>query len=117
MDVCRKFLQMGRTRSMRYALRPGGKKYEQDEHGDKVEMKRTGKVYDQSKLEGAKTFTQYEHMCWDDEAYRRLWVEWGGNESACKSSAPVGDNHDEVQAEEIEAPPAKRTRRSTRATK
>lgn len=28
MDITRKFIQMGRTRSLRYALRKGGKKYE-----------------------------------------------------------------------------------------
>lgn len=27
MDTARKFIQMGRTRSLRYALRPGGRKY------------------------------------------------------------------------------------------
>jgi hypothetical protein len=29
MDMARKFIQMGRTRSLRYALRKGGRKYEQ----------------------------------------------------------------------------------------
>lgn len=117
MDVCRKFLQMGRTRSMRYALRPGGKKYDKDEDGNKVEMKRTGEVHDEEKLEGAKIFTRYEKRCWEDEVYRRLWVEWGGNETACRSSAPQasqskGGEEEAEQVEEVEGPPAKRTRSS-----
>jgi hypothetical protein len=36
MDTARKFIQMGRTRSLRYALRPGGRKYARitDSDGD-----------------------------------------------------------------------------------
>ena len=73
MDICRKFLQMGRTRSLRYALRPGGRKYTEGE-----EMPRTGKIYDQGKLDGAETFKRYEHNCWHDPVYWRSWQDWGG---------------------------------------
>ena len=97
MDVARKFIQMGRTRSLRYALRKGGKKYEQpsdnadldlDEDDDatyqikratgerlKV-IPRTGEVYDQGKLNGAGIFRLYENHCWADEVYVELWDEW-----------------------------------------
>lgn len=108
---------MGRTRSLRYALRPSGRKYiihslikshvssesdGEDDDGDdddngggggsngspsprrirrgsRTEMKRTGQVYDQSKLDGAAVFKQYEGMCWDDQLYRAAWARWGGS--------------------------------------
>lgn len=83
MDIARKFIQMGRTRSLRYALRPGGKKYKtkkgsNDDGGGRVQMKRTGEVYDEEKLKGASVFEDYERKCWADEVYLRLWSEWGG---------------------------------------
>lgn len=89
MDISRKFLQMGRTRSLRYALRPGGRKYgpvptetpgpskhRRDGTAVGEEMKRTGKVYDQGKLDGAGIFEGYEKRCWADEVYTRMWDEW-----------------------------------------
>jgi len=80
MDTCRKFLQMGRTRSMRYALRPGGKKYTKTDNGEggRVEMPRDGTVYDQGKLDGARVFGSFEQRCWRVEGYRRGWVAYGG---------------------------------------
>lgn len=80
MDTCRKFLQMGRTRSMRYALRPGGKKYTKtdDDEGGRVEMLRDGTVYDQGKLDGARVFGSFEQRCWRVEGYRRGWAAYGG---------------------------------------
>lgn len=43
MDITRKFIQMGRTRSLRYALRKGGRKYEPPpvEEDKKGKRKRT----------------------------------------------------------------------------
>ncbi|WWC89987.1 uncharacterized protein L201_004917 [Kwoniella dendrophila CBS 6074] len=73
MDICRKFIQMGRTRSLRYALRPGGRKY--DEKTGK-ENKRTGKVYDQSKLDGANIYESWLDKCWNDEQYKKAWENW-----------------------------------------
>lgn len=74
MDVTRKFIQMGRTRSLRYALRPGGRKY------DKLtgeEMKRTGKVADEGKLKGAKIFEACLKKIEEDEVYAKAKKEWG----------------------------------------
>jgi hypothetical protein len=80
-DTARKFLQMGRTRSLRYALRPGGKKYEANaETGEKQEMKRTGKVYDQGKLTGAGVFEEVLKRCWQDAWYADKFERWKGGE-------------------------------------
>ncbi|KAK8869765.1 hypothetical protein IAR55_000333 [Kwoniella newhampshirensis] len=73
MDITRKFLQMGRTRSLRYALRPGGRKYSAST-GE--EMARTGKVYDEEKRKGAGVFEGYLDRCWRDEVYQEAYDEW-----------------------------------------
>ena len=78
--MCRKFIQMGRTRSLRYALRPGGKKYEKDENGNKVEIPRTVEVHDEGKMAGARVYQDYEERIWSDKTYRRLWAKFGGKE-------------------------------------
>jgi hypothetical protein len=46
MDMARKFIQMGRTRSLRYALRKGGRKYEQPSSGSESKQERKGKGKD-----------------------------------------------------------------------
>lgn len=96
--MCRKFIQMGRTRSLRYALRKGGRKYEhpstegngkgkgkataevssekEDHEKRGKEIPRTGEVYDQGKLEGANIFEGYLDRCWDDEVYSKAWTDW-----------------------------------------
>jgi hypothetical protein len=98
MDITRKFIQMGRTRSLRYALRKGGRKYEPLESDSKIkgkekgrrktkeeedeerklktEIPRTGEVYDQEKLNGANVFEEYLAKCWESEEYSKAWEEW-----------------------------------------
>jgi hypothetical protein len=72
---------MGRTRSLRYALRPGGKKYEVDpDTGEKTAMERTGKVYDQGKLDGAGVFEKVLKRCWEDEWYQDKFRRWKAGE-------------------------------------
>ncbi|OCF41313.1 hypothetical protein I317_04884 [Kwoniella heveanensis CBS 569] len=73
MDICRKFIQMGRTRSLRYALRKGGRKYDPSTG---KEQARTGKVYDQDKLDGANVYESWLDKCWADEEYSRAWEGW-----------------------------------------
>ena len=123
MDVARKFIQMGRTRSLRYALRKGGKKYEpsksinpsaaakdegKDEDGTyqvkratgerlKV-IPRTGKVYDEEKLRGAEIFRSYEGRCWDDEVYKAAFDDWKSRHGATKK-AQVKDKGEDVKLE------------------
>ena len=98
MDITRKFIQMGRTRSLRYALRKGGRKYEptstseselkgkgggkgkseegEEDRGTKTEIPRTGEIYDQGKLDGANVFEGYLDKCWGCEEYSNAWEEW-----------------------------------------
>ncbi|ORY27188.1 hypothetical protein BCR39DRAFT_448156, partial [Naematelia encephala] len=66
MDISRKFIQMGRTRSLRYALRRSGRKY--DPSSGK-EMERTGEVYDVEKSKGARVFETVLERCWSDIIY------------------------------------------------
>lgn len=92
MDTARKSIQMGRTRSLRYALRPGGRKYQTSSTSTststptpssnlgkgkaKVEIPRTGEVRDEEKLRGAGVFTEYLEKVWADEMYIKRWEEW-----------------------------------------
>ncbi|WWD15960.1 hypothetical protein CI109_100384 [Kwoniella shandongensis] len=84
MDITRKFLQMGRTRSLRYALRPGGRKYSPTS-GE--EMARTGKVYDEEKRKGAEVFEGYVDKCWADEVYSQAYASWAEEGKKVKSSS------------------------------
>lgn len=84
---------MGRTRSLRYALRPGGRKYDKDEKGNKVEIPRTGEVHDESKMRGARIYQDYEERIWADKTYKRLWVHFGGTEFTFKRT--IRDDADE----------------------
>jgi hypothetical protein len=102
MDITRKFIQMGRTRSLRYALRKGGRKYEptssansdsksngkgktkaqsvdvdgEEDRRTKTEIPRTGEIYDQGKLDGANIFEGYLDKCWACEEYSKAWEDW-----------------------------------------
>ena len=94
---------MGRTRSLRYALRPGGRKYESSKRaiGDKTESEteekgkgkgsgkgnekgkeipRTGKVHDEEKLRGARVFEGHLERVWADEVYLASWSVWRGRQ-------------------------------------
>jgi hypothetical protein len=68
MDLARKFLQMGFTRSRRYANHASGKKYDpdgevrvQDEHSE-----------DSPKAESARIFHRFYRKAAEDPAYQRL---------------------------------------------
>ena len=80
MDTARKFLQMGRTRSLRYALRRGGKKYDHTPNGEREEIPRTGEVYDEEKLRGAGVFEGFLGRVWEDAVYLGNWEEWRGKQ-------------------------------------
>jgi hypothetical protein len=73
MDITRKFLQMGYTRSTRYALRPGGRKYSSSTG---IEIPRTGEIADQEKYNGSLLFKQRWKDVEEDEVYSRLRGEW-----------------------------------------
>jgi hypothetical protein len=75
MDMARKYLQMGWTRAMRYAKYPGGKKYETDEDGDRVERE-PQQWYDEEKREIALVYKSYLDRVREDETYAQRREEW-----------------------------------------
>ena len=100
MDISRKFIQMGRTRSLRYALRPGGKKYNTDADGHREAMQRTGKVYDDGKLKGANVFEGYLDRCWADEEYKRAFERWRKGERWSGTDSAGDDNVEDEEVQE-----------------
>jgi hypothetical protein len=70
MDMARKYLQMGWTRSRRYANHPGGRKYEK---GTRVQLPR---VEDPVKAESARIFFAYYQRALKDARYRELNAKW-----------------------------------------
>ena len=66
MDMARKYLQMGYTRSMRYARYPGGQKYED---GEEREPERWA---DHDKREAALVYEAWREMVENDNEYQRM---------------------------------------------
>jgi hypothetical protein len=65
MDLARKYLQMGWTRSLRYAKYPGGRKYDDDgSERDPQEW------YDEEKREIARVYRDHLDAVREDETYR-----------------------------------------------
>lgn len=93
MDVTRKFLQMGYTRSTRYALRPSGRKYNPSTG---AEMSRTGEIWDEEKYRGASVFKSAWKRVEGDEIYaseRARWeVEVEGKRPKVKSKTEFDPN-------------------------
>lgn len=81
MDMARKFLQMGITRSRRYTNHPSGKKYDGSVPADK--KGRSGshgraelpKGFDAEKAESAKIFAEKYFLAKNDEVYQKLMKE------------------------------------------
>ena len=75
-DMTRKFIQMGMTRSKRYANHKSGKKYGSD---GEVLAKWTGEDADgkrKEKEEASEIFKAYWRRCTSDEEYLRLKQKW-----------------------------------------
>jgi len=72
MDMARKYLQMGWTRSLRYAKYPGGRK-----HDDDGEEREPRQWYDEEKYEISQVYREYLDRVREDETYRRRREEWG----------------------------------------
>ena len=66
MDMARKFLQMGITRSRRYANHKSGRKY------DKKTGEELPKDVDEEKAESAKVFQEVYYQAKNDEVYQKL---------------------------------------------
>lgn len=81
-DMTRKFIQMGMTRSRRYANHKGGRKYAKDGKVlDKwTEDDATGKRAE--KEEASRIFKEYWQRCTRDESYRRLKDIWAAEKKA-----------------------------------
>jgi hypothetical protein len=73
MDMCRKFLQMGYTRSRRYARHKGGRKY----GPDGLELPES---FDPEKQRSAEIFKQAWDLVRADPAYQRRKKEHLGNQ-------------------------------------
>ena len=71
MDMVRKYLQMGWTRSLRYAKYPGGKKRDAD--GTEREPQQW---YDEEKYEISQVYREFLDGVRDDEAYERRRSAW-----------------------------------------
>jgi hypothetical protein len=71
MDMARKYLQMGWTRSLRYAKYPGGRKYDDD--GEKREPEGW---YDEEKHAISQVYREYLDRLNNDETYQERREEW-----------------------------------------
>jgi hypothetical protein len=71
MDMARKYLQLGWTRSLRYAKYPGGRKYDDD--GTEREPQQW---YDAEKYEISQAYREYLDRVRDDETYRARREAW-----------------------------------------
>ncbi len=71
MDMARKYLQMGWTRSLRYAKYPGGRKYDDD--GTEREPQRW---YDEEKYEISQVYRAYLDRVESDDAYTERRAAW-----------------------------------------
>ncbi len=70
MDMARKYLQMGWTRSLRYAKYPGGQKYEDGEEREPQEW------YDEQKYNISQVYREYLEKVNADEQYQQLKNDW-----------------------------------------
>jgi hypothetical protein len=71
MDLARKYLQMGWTRSLRYAKYPGGRKYNDD--GTEREPQ---EWYDEEKYEISQVYREYLDRVRADETYQQRKAAW-----------------------------------------
>jgi hypothetical protein len=70
-DMARKYLQMGGTRSLRYAKYPGGQKYDDD--GEEREPQQW---YDEEKYHISQVYREHLDAVQDDEEYQHRKEEW-----------------------------------------
>lgn len=108
-DMARKFIQMGMTRAARYANHKGGKKYDYDGKGGRVEKER-GKQFEgkEEKRRASEVFKGVWKRCREDEEYgvlkgefQREQKEW--DKMVKKGEVKVeGCRAKEVKEEEIE---------------
>jgi len=77
MDMARKFIQMGMTRSKRYANYKGGKKYVKGKDGEKVQGEKSkGHEGKEEKEEASRIFKEVWERCKAHEGYNELKKEF-----------------------------------------
>jgi hypothetical protein len=74
MDMARKYLQMGWTRSLRYAKYPGGQKYVDGEEREPQEW------YDEEKHAISQVYREHLDRVREDDAYRAAREAWTDDE-------------------------------------
>lgn len=79
MDMARKFLQMGYTRSRRYANHASGRKYEKN--GEVRKQEKDWKTNDKAK--SARIFYGYYLKAKEDETYKKMKEEWLKHSEFC----------------------------------
>ena len=82
MDMCRKFLEMGFTRSRRYANHKDGKKYDKNRNV----LPQEKDALTSQKAISARIFKTYRDLCTTDEYYIQLRKKWRLNETAISKS-------------------------------
>ncbi|GAA5985740.1 hypothetical protein JCM10908_007092 [Rhodotorula pacifica] len=87
-DMARKFLQMGMTRSTRYANRAGGRKYSPTDGS--LLPKSTNHPGAAAKLESARIFREAWEEVKEREGYKRLRKEWEGEKKQWEKEGRPG---------------------------
>jgi hypothetical protein len=72
MDMARKYLQMGYTRSRRYANHPSGRKY--DKEGTVIEQAKDWSTSE--KAESARIFYEFYKKTTEDRMYKAMKSGW-----------------------------------------
>lgn len=118
MDMARKFIQMGMTRSKRYANFKGGRKYDAEgverekgvEHEGKEEKEKCSQVF-KGVLERCKAFEGYKKLRTEWEAEKREWVK-NGMDDVDAQVGGVKRGVDQVEKKEEGRPKSKRHKES-----
>ncbi|EHK96375.1 hypothetical protein GLAREA_09238 [Glarea lozoyensis ATCC 20868] len=118
MDMARKFIQMGMTRSKRYANYKGGKKYDGGKEGGVQREKSKGHEGREEKEEASRIFKEVWERCKAHEGYQRLkerfLVEQKRWEKAQKEIGKIkSETEAKVEEEETAHVPKKRKTRSS----
>ncbi|GAA6005773.1 uncharacterized protein JCM10292_004629 [Rhodotorula paludigena] len=103
-DMARKFLQMGMTRSLRYANRAGGRKYAAPTAGGGQARTLLPKSDDHpgaaAKRESAAVFREVWERCKEGEEYKRLRREWEAEKKMWEKSGGAKEEEEEEEEEE-----------------
>lgn len=88
-DMTRKFIQMGMTRSRRYANHKGGRKYGKDGGVLEKWTEKDPSGQREEKAKASRIFKEYWQRCTRDESYRRLKDAWTVEKNASSNGRPL----------------------------